>query len=90
MIPLSAKQFIIGMLVIHTSTLLPLQDLSILLLLLGIYNFPVVIQTQEKHDNISVFEYSDNEDGPFTPVKEGPGHDPTGHDPTITHLNSVF
>ena len=45
----------------------------------------MVSQTQEDHDNISVFNEPDNEDGPFTLVKEG-----TGHDPIIAYLYSVF
>ena len=42
-----------------------LHDLSVILLLLGIYNFPIVSQTQDEYDNTSVFEESDNEDGMF-------------------------
>ena len=36
------------------------------------YNFPVASQTQEEHNNISVFEESDNDETPFTSVKRGP------------------
>ena len=82
---LACGKLIIGILVINTSPLLPQQELSILLLLLGICNFPFVSHIQEEHDNISVFEESDNDYGPFTLVKEGPGHDPI-----TTHLHSVF
>ena len=49
------------------------------------YNFPVVRQTQEEHDNISVFDGSDTQNGPVTSVTEVPGQDSIN-----THLNSVF
>ena len=51
----------------------------------GNYNFPTVSQTQEEYDNISVFEQSDNNDGSFTSVKEGPGYDFI-----VIHLYGVF
>ena len=44
-----------------------------------------MIQTQKEHDNISVVEESDNDDGPFTLVK-----DVLGRDSIVTHLHSVF
>ena len=49
------------------------------------YDFSIVSQTQEEHDNISVFEESDNEGGLFTLVKED-----TCHEFIVTHLHSVF
>ena len=83
--PLPVEQLIIGMLLINTSPLFSLQESSIILLLLGGCNFPVVRQTQEDHDNVSVFEESDNGDDPITSVKEG-----TCHDSIVTHLHSIF
>ena len=68
-------KLIIGILFIQILQLSPFQELSIILFLLGIYNFPVVSQTQEEYDNISVFEASDNDDGLLNFVNEDQDYD---------------
>ena len=49
------------------------------------YNLPVVSQTQEDYDDISVFEGYDNKDVPITLATEG-----SCHNSIAAHLNSVF